>query len=432
MLHALAQPGRHAPRPRARPRRPPHARHEDQLLRASCTTSSPYGVDPETFLVDMDEVARARARAQARRCIIAGWSAYPRQLDFARLPRDRRRGRRLAAGSTWPTSPASSPPGLHPSPVPHADVGPSTVHKTIGGPRAGFILTSEEHAKKINSAVFPGQQGGPLMHVIAAKAVAFKLAATAGVQGAPGAHARGAQTIAERAPRPTWPAASTCSPAAPTCTSCSSTCATSELDGQQAEDLLHEVGITVNRNAVPFDPRPPMVTSGLRIGAARSRRAASGAEDSPRSPTSSPRRSGPASKRRKEELAERARAIADRYPLYEHLPQGLRPDATPDPRLLDGLNALLAFVVALAGSAALTPVGAPDRAAGRSRRQPAQPRPVRPARPPAGRDRDPGRRRLGGRVELPDTRSRGRSRRRRAVTLVGAIDDASSCRAWRS
>ena len=143
------------------------------------------------------------------------------------------------------------------------------MHKTIGGPRSGFIVSRDmELAKKLNSNVFPGQQGGPLMHVIAAKATAFKLAATAEFKDRQERTIRGAKILAERltAEDVEAPPASTCSPAAPTCTSCSPTSATRELDGQQAEDVLHEVGITVNRNSVPFDPRPPMVTSGLRIG----------------------------------------------------------------------------------------------------------------------------------------------------------------------
>ena len=147
-----------------------------------------YGVDPQTFLVDMD-VVREKALEQRPDVIIGGWSAYPRQLDFAAF-------RSIAdevGAKLWVDMAHFAglvAAGLHPSPVPHSDVVSSTVHKTIGGPRSGFILSREEYAKKIDSAVFPGQQGGPLMHVIAAKAVAFKVAATRGVQGPPAAHAR--------------------------------------------------------------------------------------------------------------------------------------------------------------------------------------------------------------------------------------------------
>ncbi|MGO2060955.1 MAG: serine hydroxymethyltransferase, partial [Microbacterium gubbeenense] len=136
-----------------------------------------YGVDAETSLVDMDEVRRL-AHEHKPKVIIAGWSAYPRQLDFAEF-------RKIAdevGAYLWVDMAHFAglvAAGVHPNPVPHAHVVSSTVHKTIGGPRSGFILSNDaDIAKKINSAVFPGQQGGPLMHVIAAKATAFKLAAT--------------------------------------------------------------------------------------------------------------------------------------------------------------------------------------------------------------------------------------------------------------
>ena len=128
-----------------------------------------------------------------------------------------------------------------------------------------MILCREEHAKKIDSAVFPGQQGGPLEHVVAGKAVRFRIAMTEALPRAPAPHRRGRAGRRARAAAGAA-RASTSSRAAPTCTSCWSTCASRELDGKQAEDRLHDIGITVNRNAVPFDPRPPMVTSGLRVG----------------------------------------------------------------------------------------------------------------------------------------------------------------------
>src|SRR5690554_1282511 len=159
-----------------------------------------YGVDPETYLVDMD-VVRAKALEARPRVIIAGWSAYPRQLDFAAF-------RSIAdevGAALWVDMAHFAglvAAGLHPSPVPHADVVSSTVHKTIGGPRSGFILTREEHAKKIDSAVFPGQQGGPLMHVIAAKAVAFKIAASQGFKERQQVTIDGAKILAERLSAP--------------------------------------------------------------------------------------------------------------------------------------------------------------------------------------------------------------------------------------
>ncbi|MDO4242033.1 MAG: serine hydroxymethyltransferase, partial [Microbacteriaceae bacterium] len=160
--------------------------------------------------------------------------------------------------------------GLYPNPVEHADVVSSTVHKTIGGPRSGFILTNDlELYKRINSNVFPGQQGGPLMHVIAGKAVAFKLAATDEFKARQERTIEGARLVAEAL-------TSEASKAAGVDVLTGGTdvhlvladLRNSQLDGQQAEDALHAAGITVNRNAVPFDPRPPMVTSGVRIGTA--------------------------------------------------------------------------------------------------------------------------------------------------------------------
>lgn len=225
-----------------------------------------YGVDYGTGRVDMDQV-RELAHEHKPKVIIAGWSAYPRQLDFeafrtiadevgAYLWVDMAHFAGLVAA------------GLHPNPVPFADVVSSTVHKTIGGPRSGFILTnSAELNKKINSAVFPGQQGGPLMHVVAGKAVAFKLAMTPEFKDRQERTIRGAQILAERLSQQDVRDAGIA-----LTTGCTDVhlvlvdLRDAQIDGQQAEDLLHEVGITVNRNAVPDDPRPPMVTSGLRIG----------------------------------------------------------------------------------------------------------------------------------------------------------------------
>lgn len=226
---------------------------------------SSYQVDPTTFRVDMD-VVRAKALEARPRVIIAGWSAYPRHLDFAAFAEIAREvGAALWVDMAHFAGLVAA--GLHPSPVPHADVVSSTVHKTIGGPRSGFILCKDEHAKKIDSAVFPGQQGGPLMHVIAAKAVAFKLAATAEFRERQQRTLDGAQILAERLTAPDVTAAGVSVLTGGTDVHLVLVdLRESPLDGQQAEDLLHAAGITVNRNAIPFDPRPPRVTSGLRIG----------------------------------------------------------------------------------------------------------------------------------------------------------------------
>jgi glycine hydroxymethyltransferase len=225
-----------------------------------------YGVDKDTFLVDMDAV-RQQALEVRPNVLIAGWSAYPRQLDFAafRAIADEV-GAKLWVDMAHFAGLVAA--GLHPSPVPFADVVSSTVHKTIGGPRSGFIISRDtELAKKLNSNVFPGQQGGPLMHVIAAKATAFKLAAEPEFRDRQQRTIDGARIVAER-----LTAEDSRAGGLDVLTGGTEVhlvladLRTSPLDGQQAEDVLHEVGITVNRNSVPFDPRPPMVTSGLRIG----------------------------------------------------------------------------------------------------------------------------------------------------------------------
>jgi glycine hydroxymethyltransferase len=225
-----------------------------------------YGVDPETFLVDMDAL-RDKAKETKPQVIIAGWSAYPRHLDFAAF-------REIAdevGAKLWVDMAHFAglvAAGLHPSPVPHADVVSTTVHKTIGGPRSGLIVSRDtELAKKLNSNVFPGQQGGPLMHVIAAKATAFKIAASEEFKDRQARTISGAKLLASRLVADDSRAAGVDVLTGGTDVHLVlADLRTSELDGQQAEDRLHEVGITVNRNAVPFDPRPPMVTSGLRIG----------------------------------------------------------------------------------------------------------------------------------------------------------------------
>ncbi|MFG3050709.1 serine hydroxymethyltransferase [Kitasatospora sp. NPDC048239] len=224
-----------------------------------------YHVDEKTNRVDMDEVERL-AKEHQPKLIIAGWSAYPRQLDFAAF-------RRIAdeVGALLMVDMAHFAglvaAGLHPNPVPYADVVTTTTHKTLGGPRGGVILAKAEFAKKINSAVFPGQQGGPLEHVIAAKAVAFKVAASEEFKERQQRTLDGARILAERLLQADVAEAGASVLSGGTDVHLVLVdLRNSELDGQQAEDRLHEVGITVNRNAIPNDPRPPMVTSGLRIG----------------------------------------------------------------------------------------------------------------------------------------------------------------------
>ncbi|WP_288813463.1 serine hydroxymethyltransferase [uncultured Corynebacterium sp.] len=225
-----------------------------------------YEVNPDTMRLDMDQI-REQAIQEKPQVLIAGWSAYPRHQDFAAF-------RSIAdevGAKLWVDMAHFAglvAAGLHPSPVPHADVVSTTVHKTLGGPRSGLILAKQEWAKKLNSAVFPGQQGGPLMHAVAAKAVAMKVAQTEEFKDRQQRTIEGAQILAERLNAEDTQAAGVQVLTGGTDVHLVLVdLRNSKLDGQQGEDLLHEVGITVNRNAVPFDPRPPMVTSGLRIGA---------------------------------------------------------------------------------------------------------------------------------------------------------------------
>ncbi len=237
-----------------------------------------YHVDKETGIVDVEEIERL-AKEHKPKLIIAGWSAYPRQLDFAEFRRiaDEVGAKVMVDMAHFAGLVAA---GLHPSPVPYADIVTTTTHKTLGGPRGGIILCRQDLAKKINSAVFPGQQGGPLEHVIAAKAVALKVAASEEFRERQQRVLEGAKILADRLSR------TDCAEAGVRVLTGGTDVhlvlvdlVNSTLDGQQAEDRLHSVGITVNRNAVPFDPRPPMITSGLRIGTPALATRGFGAED---------------------------------------------------------------------------------------------------------------------------------------------------------
>ena len=273
-----------------------------------------YGVREEDSVVDMEEVERLAAEHKPK-AIVAGWSAYPRQFDFAAF-----RAIADSVGAFLIVDMAHFAglvaAGEHPSPVPYADVVTTTTHKTLDGPRAGLILCREEHAKKIDSAVFPGQQGGPLMHVVAAKAVTLRAAASDVFRERQRRTREGAESLATEL----LAAGVNVLTGGTDVHLVLVDLRDSDLDGQQAEDRLAEVGITVNRNAVPFDPRPPAVSSGLRIGtpalATRGftvddfRQVGSVIADALTGDFDSSARS---------ELAERTRALAERYPLYPHL-----------------------------------------------------------------------------------------------------------------
>jgi glycine hydroxymethyltransferase len=226
-----------------------------------------YGLDPQTYRINMDLV-RQKALETRPKMIIAGWSAYPRHLDFAAF-------REIAdeVGAYLWTDMAHFAglvaAGLHPSPVPYSDVVSTTIHKTLGGPRSGMLLSRDgvTFGKKLNSAVFPGQQGGPLMHIVAAKAVALKLAAGDAFKDRARRTLEGAQILADRLNQKDVADAGVSLVTGGTDVHLVLVdLRNSPLNGQEAEDLLDAVGITVNRNAVPWDPRPAKVTSGLRIG----------------------------------------------------------------------------------------------------------------------------------------------------------------------
>jgi glycine hydroxymethyltransferase len=219
-----------------------------------------YGVRREDSTIDFDEVERL-AHQHRPRLIVAGASAYPRVIDAARfraIADDV--GARLMVDMAHFSGLVAA--GLHPNPVEHADVVTSTTHKTLAGPRSGLVLAREEHAAAVDKAVFPGLQGGPLCHIVAAKAVCFKLAGTeafreyqsrilANAKALAGTLMDGGQKLLTDGTdnhllqidlRPT------------------------QWTGREAEERLHEVAITVNRNTVPFDERPPTIASGVRIG----------------------------------------------------------------------------------------------------------------------------------------------------------------------
>jgi glycine hydroxymethyltransferase len=279
---------------------------------------APYQVDRDTSLVDMDEVGRI-ARERRPQLILAGWSAYPRFLDFERFRAIADEvGAYLVVDMAHFAGLVAA--GLHPDPVPHAHVVTTTTHKTIGGGRGGMILCVEELARKINSAVFPGQQGGPLEHVIAGKAVALRIAGSEAFRERQVRTLAGAQAVARELLNAGAGVSVLTGGTDVHLVLCD--LRESALDGRQAEDRLAAVGITVNRNAVPFDPRPPAVSSGLRIGTpALATRGLQG-EDFVEVGRiiAAALSAGEHFPGQQAELTARAGAIAERYPLYPGLP----------------------------------------------------------------------------------------------------------------
>jgi len=219
-----------------------------------------YHVNRDDLRVDMEEVERL-AHEHRPKLIVAGWSAYPRHLDFPafREIADSVGAKVMVDMAHFAGLVAS---GDHPSPVPHADVVTTTIHKTLCGPRSGMILCKEELAAEVNRAVFPGQQGGPLMHIIAAKAVALGIAQSEPFKARQRQTVANAQAFAEGLMAGGIDVLTGGTDVHLVLVDLTPT----GLDGKTAEARCEEVGITVNRNAIPFDERPPMNPSGLRIG----------------------------------------------------------------------------------------------------------------------------------------------------------------------
>jgi glycine hydroxymethyltransferase len=272
-----------------------------------------YHVSKDDLLVDMDEVA-SLAEEHRPKLIIAGWSAYPRHLDFERFREiaDSVDAKLLVDMAHFSGLAAA---GEYPNPVPYADVVTSTVHKTLGGPRSGIILSREELAADINRAVFPGQQGGPLMHVIAGKAVALGIAQTEEFR------ERQRMTIANaRALGESLMAGGVDIVTGGTDVHLVLVDLTSTgLDGQTAEDRLDAVGITVNRNTIPFDPRPPLNPSGLRIGTPALTTRGMNPEDMTEIGSIIAGALGDGFEGEREALAARSKALTEAYPLYPWL-----------------------------------------------------------------------------------------------------------------
>jgi glycine hydroxymethyltransferase len=220
----------------------------------------PYGVSEKSETIDYDELERL-AKEHRPKLIVAGASAYPRVIDYSRF-------RRIAdqVGALLMVDMAHIAgliaAGLHPSPVPYADFVTTTTHKTLRGPRGGMVLCKAEHGKTVDSKVFPGMQGGPLMHVIAAKAVALKEALTPEFKIYQQQIVKNAQTLARTLMEKGFRLTSDGTDNHLMLVDLRK----SELTGKAAQEALDQARITVNRNAVPFDTRSPFVTSGIRIG----------------------------------------------------------------------------------------------------------------------------------------------------------------------
>ncbi|HBS59214.1 MAG TPA: serine hydroxymethyltransferase [Firmicutes bacterium] len=272
----------------------------------------PYGVDADTQRIDYAEVRRLAVEHKPR-LIVAGASAYPRTIDFAELGSIAREvGAMLMVDMAHIAGLVAT--GEHPSPIPYADFVTTTTHKTLRGPRGGMIFCRETYAKAIDKAIFPGIQGGPLMHVIAAKAVALKEAVGPDFKAYQKAIVENAQALAGALTAQGFKLVS-----GGTDTHLMLLDLRPQgLTGKAAEHLLDEVGITVNKNAIPFDPESPFVTSGIRIGTpAVTSRGLRQAEMKEIAGIIGLVLLNKGVDKAMEQAAERVQALCDKYPLYE-------------------------------------------------------------------------------------------------------------------
>ena len=273
----------------------------------------PYGVDKETERIDYDALERL-AKEHKPKMIIAGASAYARTIDFERIAAIAK-----AVGAIFMVDMAHIAglvaAGQHPSPVPHADVVTSTTHKTLRGPRGGIIIgRDEELGKKINKAVFPGIQGGPLMHVIAAKAVALGEALQPSFKEYGAQVVKNAAALADELTKLGYRIVS-----GGTDTHVMLVDLTNkDITGKDAQNLLDEVNITANRNTIPFEPRSPFITSGIRLGSPALTTRGFKEEDMREvARIIAHVLDAPADEARREEARSRVAALCDKYPLYE-------------------------------------------------------------------------------------------------------------------
>jgi glycine hydroxymethyltransferase len=273
----------------------------------------PYGVSKETETIDYDELERL-AKEHRPKLIVAGASAYPRIIDYSRFRKIADEiGAFLMVDMAHIAGLVAA--GLHPSPVPYADFVTTTTHKTLRGPRGGMVLCKAEHAKTIDSKVFPGMQGGPLMHVIAAKAVALKEALSPEFKVYQQQIVKNAQALAQGLIAKGFRLTSDGTDNHLMLVDLRQ----SELTGKVAQESLDKARITVNKNGVPFDTRSPFVTSGIRIGTpAVTTRGMKEAEMTSIAGLIARALSHVADDAKLREVAEEVGALCQRFPVYPH------------------------------------------------------------------------------------------------------------------